>query len=325
MIAEQVTLIRRNVGGGTTATTRPPARPPSMAAHYQVAASISGKAPSPAPVWSADVTNSGQVIPGGTGAAGAHHQRRLHPDRPGTLDVDSAARPPAASTTSSNVSGQATLPAPEHRRDQRLFPDLGQTFTIATSNPLERHVHRPWTEPAVSGPVAFQPTYTGRASCSSPNEQHHDLHLLGESLGLRPVGHVHGNGQGHAPEHRHTHRHRHVLRWLDGARHRDLSGREGNPENDGGRRPDPSDHGGLCRGDSSTSRRAHRRSSRRPSTRMELRRPLPSLRESLRVRPGGDLHRDRESRPRKRDANRPVTFSDGDDDSRKATWRPRGA
>ena len=112
-------------------------------------------------VINADVAAAGQVIPGGTGSAGLLSINGNYTQTAaGSIDVDLGGTTAGSQYDQLVVSGQATLSGNLSISEINGFsPTLAQTFTIASSNPLSG-TFTSVTEPGVSGPMAFKPTYT---------------------------------------------------------------------------------------------------------------------------------------------------------------------
>ncbi len=110
----------------------------------------------------ANIANAEQVIAGGTGAAGVLTINGDYTQTPsGSLDVEIGGTAAGTQYDQLEVTGQAALAGTLSISLLTGFsPTLGQTFTIASANPLSGTFTNV-DESAVTGPVAFQPTYTG--------------------------------------------------------------------------------------------------------------------------------------------------------------------
>ena len=190
---------------------------------------------------------------------------------------------------------QGRLDHPGHRHAQRRHGDLhhlgaggrdAQHHRGLRRRRQLRHQHLRRAEP-------------GR----QPGGHEHDAGLLGQPLGFRPGGDLHGHGGAPCPRHRDAHR------------HGDLQGRHGHP----GHRHAQRRHGDLHHlGAGGWDAQHHRGLRRRRQLRHQhLRRAEPGrqpgghehdaglLGQPLGFRPGGDLHGHRRARrPRHRDAHR---------------------
>jgi Bacterial Ig-like domain (group 3) len=111
---------------------------------------------------SADVTNAGQVVPGGTEFAGVLTINGTYTQTAaGALDAEIGGTTAGTQYDQLDVSGQATLTGTLVITLLGGFsPSLGQSFTITSASPLSGTF--PFVnESGVSGSVAFQPTYSG--------------------------------------------------------------------------------------------------------------------------------------------------------------------
>ena len=129
---------------------------------------------------------------------------------------------------------------PGHRRPQRQHRDPHDDHSAGR----DRLRHGP-----VPGRPQLHGQYVERCRGHDQPLRHchdHHPHLLHQSFGLRPVGHLHCDGG--VLIGRHTHGKRDLLRWLDAAWHRAAQQQEGIPQDDVGAHRFAGDQSGLQRG-----------------------------------------------------------------------------